>query len=137
MSWARVILLLLLCGQLGAASAPAADKPASDPKDGAVIYPQGTATSAEPVRGAGSGYTAFLFTALLMAGAGGWLYWRGRVAPGGNAQLRKLAIAETKSLGNRQYLVVATYEDKKFLLGVCPGRIEMLTPLDGEKGKES
>jgi flagellar protein FliO/FliZ len=44
---------------------------------------------------------------------------------------RKLAIAETKSLGNRQYLVVASYEDKKFLLSVCPGRIELLTPLDG------
>ena len=44
---------------------------------------------------------------------------------------RRLAIAETRSLGNRQYLVVAAYDGRKFLLGVCPGRIEMLAPLDG------
>ena len=135
MSWPRAILLLLLLGgPLGAAPAPADKSGPADPA-GAVLYPHGTAGPAEPVRGSGSGYTAILFTALLMAGAGGWLYWRGRVAPGGHAQLRKLAIAETKSLGNRQYLVVASYEDRKFLLGVCPGRIDLLMPLDGPPGK--
>jgi flagellar protein FliO/FliZ len=39
-------------------------------------------------------------------------------------------IDETKSLGSRQYLVVASYEGRKLLLGVCPGRIDLLTPLD-------
>jgi flagellar protein FliO/FliZ len=72
-----------------------------------------------------------LVVALLLAGAGGWLFWRGRAVPTGTMSARKLAIAETKSLGNRQYLVVASYEDKKFLLSVCPGKIELLTPLDG------
>jgi flagellar protein FliO/FliZ len=50
--------------------------------------------------------------------------------------MRALAVDETRSLGNRQYLVVASYEGKKFLLGVCPGRIEMLSALDGSGVKE-
>jgi len=100
-----------------------------------VIYPRTSEPRAETAAGGrGSGYTAVLVAALLMAGAGGWLFWRGRAAPGGVAALRKLAIAETKSLGNRQYLVVATYEDKKFLLGVCPGRIDLLTSIEAPRG---
>ena len=98
---------------------------------GEVIYPRSAAASAGAAADSGRGYNTVLIAALLMAGAGGWLFWRGRTAPGGVAALRKLAIAETKSLGNRQYLVVATYEDKKYLLGVCPGRIDLLTPLEG------
>jgi hypothetical protein len=31
---------------------------------------------------------------------------------------------------------VASYEGRKFLLGVCPGRIDMLTSLDGVAPKE-
>ena len=42
---------------------------------------------------------------------------------------RKLEISETRMLGNRQFLVVATYEDRKVLLGVCPGRIDYLCSL--------
>lgn len=44
---------------------------------------------------------------------------------------RKLIIAETRSLGNRQFLVVAEYENRKMLLGVCPGRIDYLSTLAG------
>jgi flagellar protein FliO/FliZ len=44
---------------------------------------------------------------------------------------RKLNINETRMLGNRQFLVVAQYEDRKVLLGVCPGRIEYLCTLAG------
>jgi flagellar protein FliO/FliZ len=32
-------------------------------------------------------------------------------------------------LGNRQFLVVAEYEDRKMLIGVCPGRIDYLATL--------
>jgi flagellar protein FliO/FliZ len=42
---------------------------------------------------------------------------------------RKLQISETRMLGNRQFLVVAEYEDRKMLLGVCPGRIDYLATL--------
>lgn len=99
-------------------------------KDNAVIFPRSTENRAEVPANHNSSYSGVLAAALLLAVAGGWLFWRGRAAPGGAAKIRKLAIAETKSLGNRQYLVVATYEDKTFLLSVCPGRIELLTPLD-------
>ena len=42
---------------------------------------------------------------------------------------RKLEISETRMLGNRQFLVVAQYEGKKMLIGVCPGRIDYLCEL--------
>jgi flagellar protein FliO/FliZ len=75
--------------------------------------------------------TAIVFIVAL-AGAGGWLWWRGRRGTpiSGLRPDRRLAIAETRSLGNRQYLVVAAYDGRKFLLSVCPGRIELLAPLD-------
>jgi flagellar protein FliO/FliZ len=68
---------------------------------------------------------------LVLAGVGGWFVWRNRhrVAPGRDAHA--LTVEETRALGNKQFLVVASYEGKKFLLGVCPGRIDLLAPLDG------
>jgi flagellar protein FliO/FliZ len=60
------------------------------------------------------------------------MLWRGRA--GGMNQFsrvpRQLAVEETRSLGNRQFLVVASYQDKKFLIGVCPGRIDLLSALN-------
>lgn len=44
---------------------------------------------------------------------------------------RKLVISETRVLGNRQFLLVAEYENKKMLIGVCPGRIDYLSTLAG------
>lgn len=46
---------------------------------------------------------------------------------------RKLVISETRTLGNRQFLVVAEYENRKMLLGICPGRIDYLSTLSGEE----
>lgn len=97
---------------------------------GSVVYPRTTDAAPAPARASAAGHPTVLFAAVLLAGTGGWFYWRARTAPAG-AALRKLSIAETKSLGNRQFLVVACYDDKKFLLGVCPGRIDLLTPLEG------
>jgi len=115
---------------LAALPLSAADKPAAAADPGSIIYPANSGVRAEAASSHGSGYGGILVVAALLAGAGGWLFWRGRLAPGGTVPLRKLAVAETKSLGNRQYLVVAAYENKKYLLGVCPGRIELLTALD-------
>lgn len=44
---------------------------------------------------------------------------------------RKLEISETRMLGNRQFLIVAEYESRKMLIGVCPGRIDYLCTLSG------
>ena len=43
---------------------------------------------------------------------------------------RNCVIEEIRSLGIRQYLVVAGYEDRKFLIGVTPGQIQLLARLD-------
>lgn len=97
-----------------------------------VIFPKGS-TQAEAPAAAATTSVANSLTLILgvaLAGVGGWFVWRNRQRTTGGQTLRSLAIDETKSLGNRQYLVVASYEGKRFLLGVCPGRIDMLTSLD-------
>ncbi|MBI2815107.1 MAG: flagellar biosynthetic protein FliO [Opitutae bacterium] len=101
------------------------------PETPEVIYPRAAAAPPAAASNPFSGYNAALLTAIVLGAVGGWLFWRARTAPGGAALPRQLSIVETRSLGNRQYLVVAGYEDKKFLLGVCPGRIDLLTPLAG------
>jgi flagellar protein FliO/FliZ len=99
-----------------------------------VIYPRSAAPAEipAPARATGSNVT-LLMMALAAAAAGGWLLWRQRRSPQGlnGREARKLNVTESRSLGNRQYLVVADYDGRKFLLGVCPGRIELLSPLEG------
>ena len=53
----------------------------------------------------------------------------------GLQRLRKtgeLDILETRPLGGRQFLLVARVGQEKFLLGVCPGRIDYLCPLNAD-----
>jgi flagellar protein FliO/FliZ len=124
----RRLLVSLLLLAAAAGLAPAAR--AGDD----ILYPRGTGPVRPPEESHGDRLN--LTVGLLAVGcatAGAWLYWRQR-RPGGPGPVRperRLAIAETRSLGNRQYLLVADYEGRKFLLGVCPGRIDLLTPLDG------
>lgn len=97
-----------------------------------VIYPRSAPVAGEAVGKPVSGASPLLLvSALIAAGAGGWMLWRQRRSPNGIAgsQGRKLSVAETRSLGNRQYLVIADYDGKKFMLGVCPGRIDLLSSL--------
>lgn len=110
--------------------------------DNTIISPRSSARAETPAaKAAGSFNSLSLVVAVALAGVGGWLYWRNRRGTPIGRDLRALSVDETRSLGNRQYLVVASYEGKKFLLGVCPGRIDMLSPLDGaalaqEKSRE-
>jgi len=100
-----------------------------------VIYPRNPSLADAPsAPRAGAVNGTLLIVALGAAAAGGWLLWRQRRSPSGfgGREARKLAVAETRSLGNRQYLVVADYDGRKFLIGVCPGRIDMLAPLEGQ-----
>jgi len=116
----------------------AADKP---PAPETILYPQGSAAApaAAPTPRDDSGYGArtLLVVALLLAAGGGWLLLRRRAGPGflAGRTAHKLQIEETRSLGNRQYLVVAVYEGQKILLGVTPGQIQLLTPLSTGEGK--
>ena len=106
--------------------------PAFGADDNMVISPRALGkTDAPAATATGSMNSMSLYLGLALAGAGGWMVWRNRRGKPVGRDLRALAVDETRSLGNRQYLVVASYEGKKFLLGVCPGRIEMLSALDG------
>ncbi|MBI5766925.1 MAG: flagellar biosynthetic protein FliO [Verrucomicrobia bacterium] len=99
--------------------------------DNKILYPSNSAPASAPATG-GLGHVT-LVVGLVLAAAGGWFVWRGRTNPARAADGRVLAIEETRSLGNRQFLVVASYQEKKFLLGVCQGRIDLLAPLHDEK----
>jgi flagellar protein FliO/FliZ len=129
----RRVLLLLVGTALAAAPLRAATPAAPDDK--ALGYFAHTPDSPVPPA---SGYGAStIIGILLLGGAGGWLFLRGRKIQLTGRVVRKLVIDETKSLGSRQYLVVASYEGRKLLLGVCPGKIDLLTRLDSptEPGK--
>ena len=105
--------------------------------DNQVIFPGGSAKSQSAAAPGGSSLnTVTLVVGVALAGVGGWLVWRNRRGTPIGKDLRALAIAETRSLGNRQFLVVASYEGKKFLLGVCPGSINLLTALPEASGEK-
>jgi flagellar protein FliO/FliZ len=112
----------LLVSGLLASAALAAD-------DNKIIFPGGASKDTSTVAPGGSLNTVTLLVGVVLAGVGGWLVWRNRRGAPLGRDLQALAINETRSLGNRQYLVVASYEGKRFLLGVCPGSINMLTSL--------
>jgi flagellar protein FliO/FliZ len=119
----RRVTLASVCVWLAATAAFAAD-------DNKIIFPSGNATTAAPTQTTGGAASSMtLILAVVLAVVGGWMVWRNRRGPGIARDGRNLAIEETRSLGNRQYLVVAAYDGKKFLIGVCPGRIDMLAPL--------
>ena len=101
--------------------------------DGQAVYsPDGLSSPASPIHGdPGMGAVTVIGT-MILACAGAWLLLKGRKLPFPGRVVKKLSIDETRSLGSRQYLVVASYEGKKMLLGVCPGRIDLLTPLNGQ-----
>lgn len=112
--------------------------PAALRADDGVLYPRAATPAAVPAavggRSDGPGWGS-LALAAVCAVAGGWMFWRQRRSVGalGTRTARKLSVVETKPLGNRQHLVVADYDGRKFLLGVCPGRIDLLSPLDGDQ----
>jgi flagellar protein FliO/FliZ len=97
--------------------------------DNKIIFPGGASKDTSTVAPGGSLNTVTLLVGVVLAGVGGWLVWRNRRGAPMGRDLHALSINETRSLGNRQYLVVASYEGKRFLLGVCPGSINMLTSL--------
>lgn len=123
-SGAFALVMLLSSAQ---ASASAADAET-------MIFPAaGAAKTAAPTASMAGGLNLVtLVVATVLAGIGGWAIWRGRRPGVGRIDRRVLAVEETRPLGNRQYLIVASYEGRRFLLGVCPGRIDMLAPLSAD-----
>lgn len=124
---------------LGLAVALLAGLPLAASAKDEVIYPRSAAPVGAPAENSG-GSARNMITGLLglaCAAGAGWFYWRNRAmgGTGPNRTVRKLTIAETRPLGNRQHLLVADYDGKKYLLGVCPGRIDLLTALNEDDSK--
>lgn len=104
--------------------------PARAVDDNTIIHPKSLAPSSATEAAAGSGLGATtILGAIVLAGGGAWMLWRSRGVKLAGRETQALAINETRSLGNRQFLVVASYEGRKFLLGVCPGKIDLLANL--------
>lgn len=81
--------------------------------------------------GSGSGYGVLLVLLVLLAGGVAALFWLSRRGfPVRRQSSGELKIREMKPLGGRQFLVVGEYGKARFLLGVCPGKIDYLCPLD-------
>jgi len=119
------LLVLVCCGAMTLAAAAPADQ-------NQVIVPQHAGVKAnEPANSSSLPGPFTAIAVLVLAGVGGWLIWRGRAGGVGSFSRtsRQLNVEETRSLGGRQFLVVASYQNKKFLLGVCPGHIDLLSPL--------
>ena len=110
----------------------AAAGPADDRSGSTLIYPAGAAAPNvdEAPRGAGG---TWLFAAVVVLAAGGFIWWRKRSGPAAARRTAGLQIEETRALGNRQFLLVAACDGKRFLLGVAPGSIRLLAPLDGKE----
>ena len=148
MTGRRIVPLaaLFLLGQYaawGQAASPAASAtPFASPAASATLFAS-AAAFATPVaaaapfatsHGSGGMLQVLVYFVLIIAMLGAGLYFtRGGlgVIAGKNKGERKLVISETRTLGNRQFLIVAEYENRKMLLGVCPGRIDYLSTLAG------
>ena len=120
---------LAVAGLISPFAAAAADA-------GKLIYPASGAPAGDLPAAGGIG-SVTLFVALALAAARAWLFWRNRPVRAAGRSERLLSIDETRSLGNRQYLVVASYAGRKFLLGVCSGRIKLLAPLEGAPPRQA
>jgi flagellar protein FliO/FliZ len=138
----KLRIWLVLCGALtlflasSAGADPKKEPPMrSAPNPGEMIVPSVASAAGSPVNPSGSGIQLAIYLCLLVALLAGGSYFLKNgfsfLQPR-NKGVRKLNVAETRMLGNRQFLVVAEYEGRKMLLGVCPGRIELLSELGGK-----
>ena len=131
----RFLLPLFAAFVLGCAAQPAfvaEPTPASLGND-AMIYPRNSPEARQQRASDGSfPVWGMLGVVAVLAGAGFYLIKRGHLGSRGNAVdvRQRLAIEETRALGNKQFLAVAAYGERKVLLSVCPGRIDFLCRLD-------
>lgn len=95
------------------------------------LVPRAPTTLFAPEKSPGNAQLIVYFVVLAaLVGAGLYFLKRGLPLRGLRAGENRLQLLETKMLGNRQFLVVVQYEDNKMLIGVGPGQIQYLCPLD-------
>jgi len=134
MNWSKITLALMAAALLPAtlcAETQAEDVRASTLAPDATLTPRSTSGLLEPKKSAGSDQLVVYFVVLLaLAGGGFYFLKRGLPLRGKKNGESRLQLLETKMLGNRQFLVVVNYDDNKMLIGVGPGQIQYLCPLD-------
>lgn len=135
--------LVIACAMGAALAARAADQAGPAPSD--IIYPRGGDASSSGTESSGPKVAApagpsfggmgptlgYVVALLVLAGGAVYLIKRGSLPRPFTKSEGKLRVLETRMLGNRQFLIVVEYDDTKMLVGVCPGRIDYLTPLTG------
>lgn len=131
----RAIGLIVLCVAVALADLRAAEADAPGATAPSTLVGNPAPAPTLPVApGAGGRFQLAIYFVLLLALLGGGLYVMrnglGFLQPRPKGP-RKLDITETRMLGNRQFLIVAEYEQRKMLIGVCPGRIDYLCTLSG------
>ena len=129
----RWLLVVVGCVVLETAQPMIAAEEPSAPRAGdTLLYPASNpASTAAPVSASASGGPGgtWLFIGLTCLAAGGFWYWRLRGRPP-LSRRGAITIEDTRPLGNRQFLVVASCDGRRFLLGVAAGGIQLLSPLD-------
>jgi len=131
-SLTRWLIVVVGCAVLETAQPMNAADTLSAARSGdTLLYPTGGPTTADSGSSqASSAFSAsWIFVGLVGAAAGGVWYWRRRKQPV-LGRRGTIQIEDTRPLGNRQFLVVASCDGRRFLLGVAGNGIQMLSPLD-------
>jgi flagellar protein FliO/FliZ len=120
--------VVMATAQLVHAADPIAGGRAGD----TLLYPSGGPATAgvAPATPAATSAT-WVFVVLVGLVAGAVWFWRRR-QPSKPGRRGNIQIEDTRALGNRQFLVVASCDGRRFLLGVAAGGIQMLSHLDSQ-----
>lgn len=133
----RWLLVVVGCAVLETAQPMNAAEPSSPPpaprlEADRVLHPADSRGAREDTGGpASSGVgSVWVFVVLVGLGSGAFWLWRRRNPVGAVRRGARIVIEDTRALGNRQFLVVAGVDGRRFLLGVAPGNIRLLSPLE-------
>ena len=137
----RWLLVVVGCAVLETAQPMIAAEPAASDRGPAadlILYPadnRPAPSPGQPAASSGAG-PVWPFVLLVGLGAGVWWAWRRRNPVDAVRRRGGIVIEDTRALGNRQFLVVAGVDGRRFLLGVAPGSIRLLSDLDSAPGPE-
>jgi flagellar protein FliO/FliZ len=139
----RWLLVVVGCVVLETAQPMNAAEPSSPPpaprlEADRVLYPADSRGAPEGGgRASSGGGSVWVFIVLVGLGSGAFWLWRRRNPVDVVRRGARIVIEDTRALGNRQFLVVAGVDGRRFLLGVAPGNIRLLSPLASEPGAEA
>ncbi len=115
----------------------AAEPAPTDRAGDTLIVPAGPAGPESSAALGGGHGGPWIFTAVVLLAAGGFCLWRKNYVTPTARRTGGLVVEETRALGNRQFLLVAACDGQRFLLGVAPGSIRLLSPLEGKEAADA